>query len=363
MRAIIFCLALLLILITAEVLAGWRCILEGNIRAPKPRSPERIAATSDISGYARPEDDTFLSYPEWYIVWSYQEKADFQEHHLPSTFPYFDALKQYWSSYCCICRLINGKYPSNLGEQVMLVVIGVSFSAEYLIKGGYEGTIGRLSEWTSASDFTQEDRFAYKVAREYADFVHVRPFYEFHFAKQVPDLWADTDLWGNRPVRKWERKLFLTADYTIEAFYCWVIERLTHLTYGHEPGDTYAWVDNASPALLASMPRLKIVKQVGAKSLIVEIPRYHEFTAIASDLAHRGIKFTEIAGNSQIAVSVVVPQLWSYAGPDAQQLFSLPVLTSPEKKRLVLSVDVPSLYVLLGTLQKSGVAVEHIYDY
>jgi hypothetical protein len=41
----------------------------------------------------------------------------------------------------------------------------------------------------------------------------------------------------------------------------------------------------------------------------------------------------------------------------------LPVLTSPEKKRLVLSEDVPSLYVLLGTLQKSGVAVEHIYDY
>src|SRR6266545_2140813 len=50
---------------------------------------ERKKLTADIKGYARPEESTYLTYPEWYIVWSYQEKADYQEKHLPSGFPYF----------------------------------------------------------------------------------------------------------------------------------------------------------------------------------------------------------------------------------------------------------------------------------
>ena len=58
-------------------------------------------------------------------------------------------------------------------------------------------------------------------------------------------MWSATRWWGAHPLRKWERKLFLTLDYTVEAFYCWVIEKLTHVTYGHEPAETYAWVESA----------------------------------------------------------------------------------------------------------------------
>jgi hypothetical protein len=183
---------LLLLAIGTEIAIGWRCNLQGEIYPPEAQPPERRAATAGISGYSRPEDDSFLSYPEWYIVWSYKEKADFQEHALPSGFPYFGAVRQYWQSYRCISRLIHGKYPLNFGEQVMLVVIGTSFSAEYILKGVYEKTIGWLSEWSSNHEFTEEDQFAYKVAKEYTDSVHVRPFYEFHFAKQVKGLWGHT---------------------------------------------------------------------------------------------------------------------------------------------------------------------------
>jgi hypothetical protein len=362
-RFALVCLAVLLLVIAIEVVSGWRCDLRGQIPVPVPQPEQRKAAVAGIKDYSRPEDDTYLSYPEWYIVWSYQEKADFQENRLPSGFPYFGAVRQYWKSYCCISRLTRGKYEFNAGEQTMLVVIGTSFSAEYILKGVYENIIGRLSEWSSGHQFTGEDRYAYNVAREYADFVHVRPFYEFHFARHVKGLWAENSVWGPHPIRKWERRIFLTIDYAAEAFYCWFIEKGTHATYGREPDDTYAWVENLDEKLLSQIPHLKVVKRLGPQAYIVDIPRYQGFTAVASMLAQHSVRFVEIAGNSHITLSVLAPEAWHYDEPVAQQLFSMPVLTRPGLRRVLLTCGVPSLDQSLNALHEDGTMVEHVYDY
>lgn len=354
---------LLLFIIAIEIAAGWNCNLQGQLGSPSTRPLERQKATAGIVNYLRPEDDTFLSYPEWYIVWSYQEKADFQKHNLPSGFPYFAAVRQYWGGYCCISRLIRGKYPANFGEQMMLVVIGTSFSAEYILKGAYEKTVGRLSEWASGHQSTEEDQFAYNVAREYADFVHVRPFYEFHFARQVSGLWKATPLFGAHFLRKLERKLFLTLDYTAEAFYCWIIEKLTHITYGFEPSETYAWIENTSAGALSQLPHVKAVKQVGDKAFIVDIPRYQGFTVIASELAQQNVDFVEVAGNSQILISLVSANSWRNSAENTSLLFSQPILTSPGNNRFVLTCQVASLSAFLKASSQAGIAVEHIYDY
>ena len=356
-------LCVLLLVIAVEVVSSWRCDLQGQIPVPVPQPEQRKAAVAGIKDYSRPEDDAYLSYPEWYIVWSYQEKADFQENRLPSGFPYFGAVRQYWKSYCCISRLTRGKYEFNAGEQVMLVVIGISFSAEYILKGAYENTIGRLSEWSSGHQLTGEDRYAYAVAREYADFVHVRPFYEFHFARHVKGLWGENSAWGAHPIRKWERRIFLTIDYASEAFYCWFIEKGTHATYGREPDATYAWVENLDESLLPQVPHLKMAKRMGPQAYIVDIPRYQEFTAVASMLAQHGVRFVEIAGNSQITLSVLAPQAWHYDGSVARQLFSMPVLTRPGLQRFVLMCGVASLDQCLNSLHDDGTIVEHVYDY
>lgn len=363
LRIFLACLLLLVLVICVEVAAGWHCNLSGQVHPSVVRPAERQLATAAIKDYSRPEDDTFLSYPEWYIVWSYQEKADFQKDHLPSGFPYLGAVRQYWGNYCCISRLISGKFPFNMGEQLMLVVIGTSFSAEYILKGAYEKTIGRLSEWTSNHEATEEDSLAYQVAREYADFVHVRPFYEFHFARQVHRLWSETHLFGPHFLRKSERKVFLTADYTIEALYCWIIERLTHLSYGFEPTETYAWIKSAVPVISNQQQKTKVFKQLSVREFIVDIPRYQEFTTAATDLAAQGVQFVEIAGNSQILVSALAPRQWSYGHGDAQELFSSPILTQSEIKRVVMRCDVASLSSLVSDLHNQGVILEHIYDY
>ena len=181
-------------------------------------------ATAGIPGYARPEDDTLLTYPEWYIVWSYQEKADFQESHLPAGFPFFAAIGQYWRGYCCIYSVVRTRYSFNFGDHLMLVVIGNSFTVEYALKGLYEKSVGRVSEWSRNHQAVEEDRYAYQVARQYADFVHIRPFYEFPFFQSLRGLWRQTAMWGAHPIRKWERKAWLSLDYGVEAIYCGLIE-------------------------------------------------------------------------------------------------------------------------------------------
>jgi hypothetical protein len=359
------CFALLLIVIAIFVATSWHCDLRGQLppSATAEKDPAVTAAAAKIKDYARPEDDAYLGYPEWYIVWSYQEKADYQEHHLPSGFPFFAAVRQYWSSYCCISKLIRGKYPYNAGEQVMLVVIGSSFSAEYILKGAYEETIGRLTEWISGGEQVAEDRYAYHVARDYADFVHIRPFYEFRFAPRVAGLWRDTPLWGPHLIRKWERKLFLSADYAFEAFYCEFIQVGTHLTYGYEPAETYAAIDHADEAFVRGIPHVKIIEQTGPGVFIVDIPRYQEFTAVAQAMAQQGIRFTDIAGSSQITLSVLVPTRWNYDATDAHELFAQPVLTAPGTHRVVMGCNVTDLSAVIGKLRADKIPLEHIYDY
>jgi hypothetical protein len=355
--------ALLLLLITVEIVSGWRCNLLGQIPPPVSQPKERQSAVAGFKNYFRPEDDAYLSLPEWYIVWSYQEKADFQKANPPSAFPYFGEVRQYWGNYCCMSRLTRGKYGFNWGEEIMLVVIGNSFSAEYLLKGLYEKTVGRFSEWTSGVyPSTEEDAYAYQVARDYAHFVQVRPFYEFHFARHIRGLWTQNHFWGNNLFRKWERRAFLTLDYTTEAFYCWLVEKATHLSYGYEPDRTYAWVDHADAGTL-QIDSVKVVKSIGSGAYIIDAPRYQPFTPVAVELSRKGTHFVEIDGNGSITVSVLAQRSWLVENQFAESLFSQPVLTQPGWQRVILRCDVAFLDRALLTLLGDGVTVEHIYDY
>ena len=117
--------------------------------------------------------------------------------------------------------------------------------------------------------------------------------------------------------------MFLSLDYTAEAFYAWVIEKVTRLTYGYEPADTPVWIAANSDQILRETPRIKLIRQVEAGQFIIDLPRYQEFTSVASDLASRDVRFIEIAGNSQVLISVLAPRSWQFIQVGALELFSI----------------------------------------
>ena len=71
----------------------------------------------------------------------------------------------------------------------------------------------------------------------------------------------------------------------------------------------------------------------------------------------------EIAGNSQIILSVLAPQTWGYNNRYGKELFAAPLLTRPDKQRVVLGCEARALDQLLLSLRAEPVSIEHVYDY
>jgi hypothetical protein len=313
----------------------------------------------------RDVEDSYFSYPEWYIVWSYEERAQYLPKNLPSGFPYFASIGQYWKSYCFLCGLTQSRHQFNFGDHLSSMVLGGSFALEYSIRGAYEQTIGRVSEWTSSHELVEEDAYAARVAREYADFVYVRPFYEFHFGHALKQLWKETPFWGKHPIRKFERKFILSVDYGIEAIYAHAMLFASRMAYGQESDKTYTWLAHAPESVLAGFPRVKKIRNVAADSWLVSIPRYQEFTDVAVKLAARSAQFEQIAGDDDILVTVVVPKNWTYDLPpgEGSLLFSEDILTQPGVKRIALECRVVALSSALNHFTSKGIKIEHVYDY
>jgi hypothetical protein len=366
-RRVVRLLACIFLLAVTEILAFTiHCRPTRLLFGPTPETLRHPAQAAGLANYARPEVDTFYTYPEWYIVWSYQSKADFQRNQLPSGYSYFGDIGQFWRAYCCVFAATRANYPFPVGDHIMLAVIGSSFTAEYAIKGLYEETIGRLSEATSHHQQVAEDTYAAQVAESYAAFVHIRPFYEFSFAHALRGLWSGTPFRATHLVRTIERRAWLTLDYSVEAAYCEIIQLGTHATYGFEDTTTGAWIE-FSPSdnthTVVPPTSFKVLRDLGNHQAIVQIPRYQEFTTAAQDLIHNGARFHQIAGNELIVVSAISPVSWTNRIPNLKLLLAQPLLTNPGNTRNVLLCRVTELHAILPMLENQGLKIEHIYDY
>ena len=351
-------LVLLAIAVPARFI-GSHCF---NVRSQTvERSADLRRVAADVKGYFRNESGTYLTLPEWYIVYSADEYASFVKSRAPSRFPYFSAADQYWRYYEQACRATKRVYPFDLGNHLMLGVIGMSFWAENVAKGLYENTIGVLTE-NIGFYHTDEDLFARKTAQEYAEFIHATPWYEFPFATKLKRLWTQTPLWGPEPVRKWERRLVLSVEYTVKALYGWVIGLGTRSVYQPEDLVTHAWLDDAPERIFADT-RIRKVKTLGPRSYIVALPRYAAFTPVVTALVKQGVRFHDLAGNNEILLTAIAPRELDWHLTSGGIVLSEEILTNPATKRIGVRVPVRTLHVILTDLPTHGASVEHLYDY
>jgi hypothetical protein len=355
------------LLVTVAVLAGVvptlfiavRCVRPGV--APPPRAPEVERVVSEVRDYFRGGAATYLTVPEWYIVYSTEEYARWLRTRPPSGFPYLSASRQYWDYYGAMCDATRNAYPFDAGVHLMLGVIGVSFTAENTAKAIYENTVGRLTEWTSGHA-TAEDAFAHRTNAEYGRFMHTVPWYQFPFGGKVVALWRETPLWGPGLARKWERRAALTAEYTVKAGYAWLIRWATGTVYAPEDARIHAWVSGA-PAALQADQRVGKVKELPGGASIVALPRYEAFTEIVHSLVIQGVRFRDIAGNDSIVMTAIVKRAGPVPTDIGEVLFTAPILTDPAATRIVVRTPVGSLYPAHTGLERAGARLEHLYDY
>ena len=308
----------------------------------------------------RPEQ-TFLTFPEWYLVHSPAEYAAYlQDAKHPSRFPLFAHIGQFWQAYAAVTDE-NKAYPFNPHGGQVEVVIGVSTTVEYGIKGLYEHTVGRISEATRAGQgLTPEERFAAKAARDYVDFIRMEPWYLFDFKSRLTQLWQ-LPLSGANTIRRLERRFALTSEYLVKEGYARVIKCATRSIYEAPKPVTVVVLDRL-PAANQSLPEIKILDVVG-DDIVATIPRYEAFTDYSRWLAAEGVRFREIAGNhGEVVVSLLVPLGYHSPLPSARVLLSQPILTRANQQRVLLVIAVDQLSDQLR-LENESVRIEHIYDF
>jgi hypothetical protein len=284
---------------------------------------------------------------------------------VPTEFPFFGHIRQFWQGYGAVYDATRKDYPFNFGYHVMIMVIGTSTTVEYALRSAYETLIGRLSALTASHGLTEEDRFGAAVAQDYVDFIRVQPWYEYDFEGKLVRMWRETGLWGPDALRKWERKYALTTEYSIKAVYGWLIKKGTKASYDEPLPVTAVVVDRLPPGAAAKLPEMKTLQRFPDGSALVLVPRYDAFMRYASSLAAEGASFREIAGNrSIILISALVPREWGEKPFAGRLLFTQPILTQPGHERMVLVVPVAELSRALNHLASLGAAsLEHVYDY
>lgn len=296
-----------------------------------------ITTKNDI----RPADQTFLTFPEWYLVFSPEEQANYYKHTTATSFPFMSHTKQIWESYHIVNNQIKDNFPPNKGYHFMIWIIGTSASIEYSIKAWYETIIGRITDTKEIK--TDEDKFNATFTQDYVVFIKDRPWYEFDFKTRLINLWINTSFFEANFFRKLERKYILTSELLVKWGYGKLIGLGTKQVYENALETTTVITEDNKTTIL---------------------PRYDKFNLAITELAKQGVSFKEIAGNnSAILLTILVPSASNQKFENTQIVFTQPISSNLTMKRIALATPVGDLSKLLFQLDKQKIKIEHVFDY
>ena len=322
----------------------------------RPDEPYRRLLTGGPG--IRKEARTWLTYPEWHIVYSAESYGRFLDKRPPSAFPYFRHISGFWSSYCALNKVTSASAGTSEAK-VMIYTIGISYTIELGLKGLYEKTVGRLFEWAAGSE-SVGDRYAAQTQSRYGAFMNETPWYEFPFGEALRGLWRTSET--SQFVRNGERRAALSIEYGVKAGYAGIIGWASQSTLGPDQR-TLRMLLPAGSDPAAVDPRIRIVGRTGQGLPVAEVPRYAQLTDILGKLAAAGIDPVEIAGNDDIFVTVLAPAAAAPPPAGAALLRSMPLDDRPGWRRLGLSTKVVRLGPLLRAVRAGGGEIEHVYDY
>lgn len=311
---------------------------------------------STTKDYVRFSDNMFLALPEWYIVYSAGEYASVLQGSLPSHFDYRQAVKDYWSQYDRVTDRARGTSHQNKNYNLVLKIIGWSFTLENNVKWVYENTVGKVSELLAGNTQVEEDEYAAQVARAYEQFIYDYPWYDFPYAQSFKEIGAipknkATYSLGEK-IRKFERRMFLRLEYGAKYVYASVIRVATHSKFGVQ--------DDMISALIKE----------GDKFEIITAPHYHPFTKLLLsrlEQATTSFKVLEIAGNSEITFTYI-DDIGASIPEYTEEIIRDPEIQYVEgslikKDRITVLVNVLDIFSVYKTLREKGVKIGHFYDY
>lgn len=299
----------------------------------------------------RPETRTLMTYPEWHIVHAYEDYAKVIETGDPHEFGFLRAISGFWSSLCSLTKASAAQGEIDGPTKQMVYVIGVSFTAELLLKAAYEETLGRFFAALRGPERTPLDDLSASQAADYASFLQQVPWYQWQFREDAADLKA----MATGQLRDRERAFALGLEYSSKAAYADVIAKAV-AQVGPDALRLRMILKDVDLTVLQNFEDLTYIAH-RPEGIEIEAPRYRALTHILKDLAMKGANFVEIAGNDDVMFTVL-----SGAGEMDGSIHSRARQGQQDHRHLVLT-KVTALADRLRSLQNEGHRLEHIHDY
>lgn len=351
------------LLVFAAILAAPVLWIEGACTTSRESGTLTRVPLVDEPGYARREADSYLSFPEWHIVYAYEDLAGVLRGGDESDFAYGRQIAEFWKSLCELNRVVTARGSAGADTKAMLYTIGWSFTAQLAIKGAYEKTIGRVFEWLRGAGKTAEDEFAARDMQAYADFLREAPWYEYPFGWRLMTFWRSTPIRGDDLPRKMERRAVFTLEYGAKALYGALAGYASATALGASDLEIHTVVVGLDPADTAREPGIRIVRQLGGDRTLIRTPGHQVYTDLLVRLARRGRNVAEIAGNHGILVTVLAPKGPLPPLPGATELFEAPIQSRPDRRRVGLDVAVEQLAAVIRATEAAGASIERIHAY
>ncbi len=314
-----------------------------------------------IKEYFRAEEQTILTVPEWYLVYNPKEYADYlKSGKNPSNFPFYKSIDEYWKLYDRSLKLTSEAYPENTEYKTMLQVIGASMTMEYGAKIIYENTIGRFFSLFAEEQISKQEQTIIEAQSAYSDFIYQTAWYEFNFLDWIKKVWTVSDNSNCSTLRKWERTVLFTFEFSFKAFYSQLIQWAAQSTYETPSNVIYLIISNTDS--IKESKDLKIITK-GDDKMIIAVTRWGAFTTEMIKLSNQDVKIYEISGNDEIAVSTIMDNSKDIKLTDTKLLYQSKIVTDDKLKRNVYFLLVDKLLPFIKKARNESVTIEHVYDY
>lgn len=317
---------------------------------------------SNLKDYNKNEEQSILSVPEWYLVFNPNEYVSYLEssNNNPSHFPFYKSINEYWSLYDRSIILSSKAYPKNEEYTTMLNVIGISITIEYVIKSLYENTVGAFFGLFSNGKRSDKELTILNAHKAYGQLIYDKAWYEFKFLPWIAKVWSAKESNGSNFIRKWERTLFFTCEFSCKALYAQLIEWAAKASYSPVNDFIYAIIETEDT--LKTTNELKVCYNYENKK-VIGIKRWSDFTKVIDSLSKKNINFINIAGNDEIIVSLIVNTSNDKEFHYANHLYNSNVLSNNKLIRKVYHIPVIELLNFVRFAKSNKMIVEHIYDY
>ncbi|MEM8650381.1 MAG: hypothetical protein AAGF54_07625 [Pseudomonadota bacterium] len=352
----IFKWGLVAVLLTVLALLAPIGYVETFCRAdPNQRAYKSIVTDKE---FTRGEANSYLTYPEWHIVYAYEGLANVLKTRDEYAFDYTTSISGFWRAYCGLNKKANQHGGGEFGTRLVIYTIGASFTLEMMLKAAYEETLGRVFALIRGSQKTQQDQYAAEMAQDYATFLQQIPWFKYDFNAANDTLW---NLPVENTLRGWERRLALGLEWKAKSGYASIIDSSAGLA-GAPQLRFRSVVKNLTPDQLSSINEVDIVSTT-ADYTIIETPRYRKLTRIIIKITEAGGELVEIAGNDDIMLSAVEPANRNVSPFQTGRVLSVINRDGFNSRRILVALKVSELGKAIKEISESGREIEHIYDY